>query len=183
MTIYEDYKQKYQKNERTIKYILNPKHKDILIHFLGEDKVKILTLVFKLFKEKLDNHKKGVFQSNIIFTVNLVKEETGLSSYRQSKAIEELATKFGIIDWVYIKYGGVTYSVRAIKINFDEIEEFCSEFVMFYREFVRLQKLPKDKLVKMLISERANSRALMAELFEFDTEEPEFVFEEEKVIN
>ena len=54
---------------------------------------------------------------------------------------------------------------------------------MFYREFVRLQKLPKDKLVKMLISERANSRALMAELFEFDTEEPEFVFEEEKVIN
>lgn len=178
MTIYESYKQKYKDNEKAIKYIINPKHQDILIHFLGEAESKILCLVFKLFKEKLDDHKKGVFKSNIIFTSNFVKEETDLSSYRQSKAIEELTMKFGIIDWAYIRYSGLPHSVRAIKINFDKIEGFCNKFASFYHEFVRLEKLSKEELVKMLISERENNRLLL-ELLASDVEDEDYEYEDD----
>lgn len=185
MTTYETYKQQYKDNKRGIRFLTKEANQPAMIQFFGEDSVKILHLIFKLYKEKLDNpkNKNGQFNRRIIFSTEFVKEHTGLSRDRQIKAINEL-TKYKFISEGSARFG-LNHRVRYVEINFEYMEEVYVKFGMFNCDFHRLMERSKEKLIKMYLDMRAEKFRLQSELWKLESSDLEDLpedddFEEEE---
>lgn len=145
MTIFENYKQQYLNYKEAFDYILDPKHEEYLIEYLGESETKILKLVFNTFIEKLNNHQKGEFEPASVLNVETVKQATGLSYYQQKNAIQRLVKYFQIIKYNY------AYLYRALEINFENIWKLYRNFVSFKSISVKIKKLNKEQLIKYIL--------------------------------
>ena len=185
MTTYETYKQQYKDNKRGIRFLTKEANQPAMIQFFGEDSVKILHLILKLYKEKLDNpkNKNGQFDRRIIFSTEFVKEHTGLSRDRQIKAINEL-TKYKFISEGSAWFG-LNHRVRYVEINFEYMEEVYIKFGMFNSRFHRLSELSKERLIKLYIETREEKLRLESELWKLENPDLEDLpedddFEEEE---
>ena len=176
MTTYETYKQQYKDNKRGIHYLTKEANQPAMIQFFGEDSVKILHLIFKLYKEKLDNPKKH-FDRRIIFSTEFVKEQTGLSRDRQIKGIN------GLTKYKFISEGktrcGINHMVRYVEINFEYMEEVYTKFGMFNCDFQRLMRRSKERLIKLYIETREEKFRLQDELWKLESSDLEDLVEDD----
>ena len=120
MTDYEDLYSLYGEKWFTIQRLLKNRH---LEGFLGKDASALWKFIDGLFRKKLTQKpiEKGAFKGKIPFSVDYVKEHTGLSKVRQKKALEILQS-VGIVEVVYQSRGSTTY--RVLLYRFDNIEDF-----------------------------------------------------------